>query len=97
MNGNGNGNGTGHGKGKERAEDDDQQLEDVLGRRDDFGNGLREEKLSALVDQSLPCLYLVAQCLVSFLELVKAHEIGPSREIYPSVRFTRGDTTFPTW
>lgn len=97
SNTNGNGNGNGHGKGKERAEDDDQQLEDVLGRRDDFGNGLREAKLSALVDQSLPCLYLVAQCLVSSLQLVKADELGPSREIYPSIRFTGRDTAIPTW
>lgn len=57
-------NGNGHGKGKGR-EEDDAQLEEVLGRREEFGDLRDGEKLSALVEQNLPCLYLVAQCLVS--------------------------------
>jgi hypothetical protein len=50
--------------GKGKGREDDAQLEEVLGRREAFGDLKDGEKLSALVDQSLPCLYLVAQCLV---------------------------------
>jgi len=73
-------NGVGHGKGKGR--EDDAQLEEVLGRREEFGDLRDGEKLSALVDQSLPCLYLVAQCLVSFIYCLWRLMEGTSREIY---------------
>jgi anaphase-promoting complex subunit 6 len=73
-------NGVGHGKGKGR--EDDAQLEEVLGRREEFGDLRDGEKLSALVDQSLPCLYLVAQCLVRHLCGMWRLMEGTSGEIY---------------
>jgi anaphase-promoting complex subunit 6 len=65
-----------------KRREDDAQLEEVLGRREEFGDLRDGEKLSALVDQSLPCLYLVAQCLVRHLSGVWRLMIGTPREVY---------------
>ena len=59
-------------KGKGRAtEDEDDQLADVLKSRPYHGfSGLDpDSKRDSLIDQSLACRYLAAQCLVSALAL----------------------------
>ena len=56
-----------NGKGKGRATvDEDDQLEHVLSGRSGHGlSGLdAESKRESLIDQSLACRYLAAQCLV---------------------------------
>lgn len=92
-------------KGKGRAgdgQDQDEHLDDILARREEAEALGGEERSTALVDNSLPCRYLVAQCLVGPARLsmcfVGAHgSVGPPREVYSGFGTVRRESTFSSW